>query len=91
MRILVDYKSYHADQKLLEKESNLSKLTLINLTYKYELAYLNKKNSHLTTFHLVYYGQFKTCNSKFTFNDPCKQSTTALFLKVLYLDTTMVL
>ena len=38
VRISVDYKSYHADQKLLEKVSNLSKLSLINLTYKYELA-----------------------------------------------------
>ena len=33
VRISVDYKSYHADQKLLEKVSNLSKLSLINLTY----------------------------------------------------------
>ena len=30
-------------KKLLEKVSNLSKLSLINQTYKYELAYLNKK------------------------------------------------
>lgn len=43
MRISEDYKSYHADKKLLEKVSNLSKLSRINQTYKYELAYLNKK------------------------------------------------
>lgn len=91
MRISVHYKSYHADQKLLEKVSNLSKLSLINITYEYELAYLNEKNSHLSTFHFVYHTQFKTCNSKFTFNVPCKQSTMALFLNALYLDTTMVL
>lgn len=66
VRISEDYKSYHAVKKLLEKVSNLSKLSLINQTYKYELAYRNK-NSHLTTFQFVYYGQFKTLNSKFTF------------------------
>ena len=91
VRISVHYKSYHADQRLLEKVSNLSKLSLINITYEYELAYLNEKNSHLSTFHFVYHTQFKTCNSKFTFNVPCKQSTMALFLNALYLDTTMVL
>ena len=50
------------------------------------LHYLNKKKSHLTTFHFVYYGQLKTFNLKFTFDDPCKQITTAPFLKALYLD-----
>ena len=53
VRISVDYKSYHADQKLLEKVSNLSKLSLINLTYKYKLAYLNEKihtSQHFTLF-----------------------------------------
>lgn len=81
VRISVDYKSYHADQKLLEKVSNLSKLSLINLTYKYKLAYLNEKiHTSQHYFHFVYHRQFKTCNSKFTFNDPCKQSTMALFL-----------
>ena len=56
------YFSYDADKKLLDKVSNLVKISLFYRAYKYELAYLNKQN-HFLTFHSVYYVQFNTLNA----------------------------
>lgn len=87
VRISLDYKSYHADQKLLEKVSNFSKLSFINMSLH---TWIKKVHtSHHFTLFIT--DSSKTCNSKFTFNYPCKQSTMELFLKALYLYTTMVL